>query len=55
VIGLVAMGLWLIDNCALDELVDACRELGRYEFQFSIAPLRLVGCTGSPANPIATF
>lgn len=55
VIGLVAMGLWLIDNCALDGLADTCRELGRYEFQFSIAPLQLMGCTGSPANPIATF
>lgn len=55
VIGLVAMGLWLIDNCTLEALAGHCRDLGRYEFQLSVAPLRLAGCTGSPVNPIATF
>jgi kynurenine formamidase len=55
VIGLRAMGLWLIDNADLDELGRECARRGRYEFQFTLAPLRLVGATGSPVNPIAVF
>jgi kynurenine formamidase len=55
VIGIVAMGLWILDNSAVEELVDVCRELGRYEFLFALAPLKLVGATSSPVNPIAVF
>jgi kynurenine formamidase len=54
-VGIVAMGLWLIDNCDLEALADCCSRLGRYEFLFTLAPLRWVGATGSPANPLATF
>lgn len=54
-VGIVAMGLWLLDNCDLEELAKTCSELGRYEFLFTLAPLRWVGATGSPANPLATF
>lgn len=54
-IGIVAMGLWLIDNCDLEALAQMCSGSGRFEFLFTIAPLRWVGATGSPANPIATF
>lgn len=54
-IGIVAMGLWLVDNCDLEALSTTCDELGRWEFLFTLAPLRWVGATGSPANPIATF
>ena len=54
-VGIVAMGLWLIDNCDLEALADECTRLGRYEFLFTLAPLRWVGATGSPANPLATF
>jgi kynurenine formamidase len=54
-VGLVAMGLWLVDNCDLDELAAYCRKIGRYEFQFVLAPLRFRGATGSPANPLAIF
>lgn len=54
-VGLVAMGLWLIDNCDLEELGATCASLGRYEFQFVLAPLRFRGATGSPANPLAVF
>ena len=28
---------------------------GRYEFMLTIAPLKVIGGTGSPANPIALF
>ncbi len=52
-IGIVAMGLWLLDNCDLEELEATCRRLGRWEFFFQLSPLRIAGATGSPANPIA--
>jgi kynurenine formamidase len=54
-VGIVAMGLWLVDNCNLEALAAVCRELGRWEFSLTIAPLAFVGATGSPVNPIATF
>jgi kynurenine formamidase len=54
-VGIVAMGLWLIDNCDLEMLRDTCQRLGRWEFQFVLSPLRVVGGTGSPANPLAIF
>jgi kynurenine formamidase len=54
-VGIVAMGLWLIDNCDLETLAETCTRLGRCEFLFTLAPLRWVGATGSPANPLATF
>lgn len=54
-VGIVAMGLWLIDNCDLEPLVEACHRLGRWEFLLTVAPLRVSGGTGSPVNPIATF
>jgi kynurenine formamidase len=54
-IGIVAMGLWLIDNCDLTELAQTCTRLGRWTFQFIASGLRLRGGTGSPVNPIAIF
>jgi kynurenine formamidase len=54
-VGITAMGLWLIDNCDLEELSGVCDQSGRWEFLFLLAPLRWVGATGSPANPIAIF
>ena len=54
-VGIVAMGLWLLDNCDLEDLAATCARLGRNEFHFAVAPLRVVGGTGSPVNPIATF
>lgn len=33
----------------------ACGEEGRYEFLFSAMPLRIVGSTGSPCQPVAIF
>jgi kynurenine formamidase len=53
IVGLVAMGLPLIDNCDLESLATACAELERWEFQFVVAPLRIVGGSGSPVNPLA--
>ena len=49
------MGVHLIDNARLGPLGDACAERNRWEFLLTIAPLRLVGGTASPINPIAMF
>ena len=53
--GLVAMGLHLLDNLYLIELEQACSAAKRWEFFFSVAPLRIERGTGSPVNPIALF
>lgn len=52
---LFSLGVTLIDNVALVELVTTCREYGRFEFLFVAVPLVLVGGTGSPVNPLAVF
>ena len=49
------MGLLLLDNANFDRLAAACAELGRWEFQLVIAPLIVIGGTGSPVNPIAVL
>ncbi len=49
------MGMPLLDNADLEDLAAACVELGRWEFQLVIAPLVVVGGTGSPVKPIAVF
>lgn len=55
VMALNSMGMPLIDNCDLEALGETCAELGRWEFQFIISPLRVVGGSGSPVNPLAVF
>jgi kynurenine formamidase len=54
-IAIPQMGLWLLDNCNLEELSAACAERLRWEFLLTIAPLRIRYGTGSPVNPIAVF
>lgn len=54
-IELVYMEMPLVDASNFERLGDACAELGRYEFLYTIAPLVLVGGTGSPVNPLATL
>ena len=54
-LGIVAMGLWILDNPDLEELAQTCRERNRWEFLLSVIPLRLHNSTGSPVNPIAIF
>lgn len=49
------LGLCLVDNTDPERLVEACRAEGRYEFLFTLAPLRLPAATGSPCNPLAIF
>jgi kynurenine formamidase len=52
-IGIAGIGLHLIDNCHLFPLITACDERKSWEFLLSLAPIRIVGGTGSPVNPIA--
>jgi kynurenine formamidase len=52
---LVAMGVHLLDNLRLDDLCRVCAEREQYDFQFTVAPLRVERGTGSPCNPIAVL
>ena len=54
-LGIGAMGLTLLDWPRLDDVVAMCARFQRHEFLLTVAPLRIVGGTGSPVNPIATF
>jgi len=54
-VGIVAMGLWILDNAWLDDLSEACAARNRWEFLITINPLKLPTVTGSPVNPIAVF
>ena len=48
-----AYGLGLLDCALLEPLAEACSQAGRYEFLLTVNPLRVVGGTGSPVNPVA--
>jgi len=52
---LFAYGTALLDNALLEPLAKACVEEGRDEFMLVISPLKVIGGTGSPANPLAIF
>jgi kynurenine formamidase len=54
-IGIAAMGLHLIDNLRLATLGERCAQLGRWEFLFTMAPLRIPKGTGCPVNPVAVL
>ena len=44
-----------IDAANFEETAQMCRELNRWEFMFTVAPLRFHNATGSPVNPLAIF
>lgn len=52
---LFSFGVGLLDNCLLEPLAEACAAERRCEFLLTVAPLPVVGGTGSPANPLALF
>jgi kynurenine formamidase len=52
---LLYLGVHLLDNCDLEALAEAAAARKRWDFLLTVAPLPIVGGTGSPANPIATF
>ncbi|HEY4278691.1 MAG TPA: cyclase family protein [Conexibacter sp.] len=54
-VGLVAMGLYLLDNCNFEPLAEHCAAKDRYAFQFILSAIPFVGATGSPVNPLAVF
>jgi kynurenine formamidase len=54
-VSLVAMGLWLLDNCDLEACAATAAELGQWDFHLAVTPVRFAGTSGSPVNPIATF
>jgi kynurenine formamidase len=55
VLAIAAMGIHLLDYLAFEDLRAACERSGRWEFLFAAAPLRIVGGTGSPLNPVAVL
>jgi kynurenine formamidase len=50
-----AFGIGLVDSALLEPLAVECAAARSWEFLFMLAPLRLVGGTGSPANPVAVL
>lgn len=52
---IVALGANILDNGDFEELAAEAKARGRWEFLLTFAPMRIVGGTGSPLNPIATF
>jgi kynurenine formamidase len=55
VLAINAMGVHLLDYLQFEDVVPHCEEVGRWEFLFVGAPLRIARGTGSPLNPIAIF
>ena len=54
-VGITAIGLHLIDNMALGALAEKCAARNRWEFLFTMAPLRIERATGSPVNPVGVL
>jgi kynurenine formamidase len=50
-----SQGIPLLDNALLEPLAGACHASGRTDFLVCVAPLPVVGGTGSPVNPLAVF
>lgn len=55
VLAITAMGIHLLDYLQFEDVREHCERIGRWEFLFMAAPLRIVRGTGSPLNPIAIF
>jgi kynurenine formamidase len=55
VLAINALGVHLLDYLQFEDLVPHCETIGRWSFLCAIAPLRLLGGTGSPVNPIAVL
>jgi kynurenine formamidase len=55
VLAINALGLHMLDYLTFDEVLPHCESEGRWDFLFVASPLRVVGGTGSPVNPIAVL
>lgn len=54
-LALVSLGVSIFDNLDFGRVAEVAKELGRYSFLFTAAPLRIEMGMGSPINPLATF
>jgi kynurenine formamidase len=54
-VGIRSMGLWLVDNCGLEELAALCESEQRWEFALAVSVVPFKGLTGGPVNPLALF
>ena len=54
-LGICGMGMTLMHNLDSEAAARHCEQLSRWEFLLTLAPLKIPGGTGSPANPIAMF
>jgi kynurenine formamidase len=54
-LALASLGVSIIDNLDLERAIEAARRLKRYEYLFTVAPLRIQNGTGTPVNPTAIF
>jgi kynurenine formamidase len=54
-IGLVSMGLPILDWPSLTLLAQTCERLKRWDYLLTTAPLRIPGATGAPINPLCLF
>jgi kynurenine formamidase len=55
VLAITAMGIHLLDYLQFEDLRLVCERVERWEFLFMAAPLRIIGGTGSPINPVAVL
>jgi kynurenine formamidase len=46
------LGIAMTEVCWLDDLAEACAKDGRWTFLYTAAPLKVVGASGAPVNPI---
>lgn len=46
------LGVTMTEICWLDDLAAACAADGRWDFLYTAAPLKIVGASGAPVNPI---
>jgi kynurenine formamidase len=54
-LALVSLGVSIFDNLDFGRVAEIAKELNRYSFMFTAAPLRIEMGMGSPVNPLATF
>lgn len=52
---LIALGLYIFDNCDLEQISQETAKRKKWAFLVTAAPLAVPGGSGSPINPIAMF
>jgi hypothetical protein len=54
-VAIVALGLPLVDVMDLEAIAQEAQRRHKWEFLLTVAPVPVLGGTGFPINPIATF